>query len=76
MFCQSAARLSDLVRVLMEAFQASTEVQTMHAAAATLGRLVKTGGPLMADIVEEQVGGWGVAAAAGRWGCGTAAACL
>ena len=58
-FCQSAARLSDLVRVLMEAFQASTEVQTMHAAAATLGRLVKAGGPLMADIVEEQVGaGW------------------
>jgi FKBP12-rapamycin complex-associated protein len=54
-FCQSAARLSDLMRVLMEAFQATTEVQTMHAAAATLGRLVKAGGPLMADIVEEQV---------------------
>lgn len=55
-FCQSAARLSDLVKVLMEAFQATTEVHTMHAAAATLGRLVKAGGPLMADVVEEQVG--------------------
>jgi hypothetical protein len=56
-FSQSAARLSDLVKLLNEVFQATTEVPTMQAAAATLGRLVKAGGALMADVVEEQVGG-------------------
>ena len=56
-FAQSPPRLSDLVKVLMEAFQAGAEVHTMRAAAATLGRLVRAGGPLMADVVEEQVGG-------------------
>jgi hypothetical protein len=54
-FSSSAARLSDLVRTLMEVFTASTEVHTMQAGAATLGHLVKAGGPLMADVVEEQV---------------------
>lgn len=55
-FSGSAARLSDLVKALMEVFQATTEVHTMQAAAATLGNLVKAGGALMADVVEEQVG--------------------
>ncbi|KAI3435635.1 hypothetical protein D9Q98_001694 [Chlorella vulgaris] len=54
-FSGSAARLSDLVKALMEVFQATTEVHTMQAAAATLGNLVKAGGALMADVVEEQV---------------------
>lgn len=55
-FSQSAARLGELVKLAMEAFQATTEVHTMQAAAATLGRIVKAGGALMADVVEEQVG--------------------
>lgn len=63
-FSQSAARLGELVKLAMEAFQATTEVHTMQAAAATLGRIVKAGGALMADVVEEQVG-WG---GGGGWG--------
>lgn len=54
-FSSSAARLSDLVKLVMDAFASTTEVHTMMAAAATLGHLVKAGGPLMADVVEEQV---------------------
>ncbi|KAL4435039.1 hypothetical protein ABPG77_003864 [Micractinium sp. CCAP 211/92] len=54
-FSQSAARLGELVKLAMEAFQATTEAHTMQAAAATLGRIVKAGGALMADVVEEQV---------------------
>lgn len=54
-FSASASRLSDLVKTLMEVFQATTEVHTMQAAAITLGHLVKAGGALMADVVEEQV---------------------
>ena len=86
-FSGSAARLSDLVRALMDVFQATTEVHTMHAAAATLGRLVKAGGPLMADVVEEQVGRLsspcGQAPSRHCWSswpaarqCGVASACL
>ncbi len=65
-FSQSAARLGELVKLAMEAFQATTEAHTMQAAAATLGRIVKAGGALMADVVEEQVGGRLVAAGAVR----------
>ena len=60
-FGESAARLSDLVKVLMDifVFQPVTEQQTMELAARSLGRLVGTGGALMADVVEEQVRGPG-----------------
>lgn len=54
-FCESASRLSDLVRLLMDAFGAGTDPGTMELAASTLGRLVAAGGASVADVVEEQV---------------------
>ena len=53
-FGGSAARLADLVKILMDAFQPTTDQQCMEVAAKTLGHLVSTGGALMADVVEEQ----------------------
>ena len=60
-FGESPARLSDLVRLLMEVVQTpgGCEAVTMALAARTLGHLVRAGGPLMADVVEEQVRGRG-----------------
>lgn len=56
-FGESPARLSDLVKVLMDVFQqpGGCEPGTAVLAARTLGHLVRAGGPLMADVVEEQV---------------------
>ncbi|KDD73785.1 hypothetical protein H632_c1839p0, partial [Helicosporidium sp. ATCC 50920] len=54
-FGGSASRLSDLVKLVMESFQPNTDQHTMEVAAHTLGAVVRTGGPLMAGVVEEQV---------------------
>ena len=52
-FSESASRLSDLVRLLMDAFGAGTDPMTMELAATALGRLVAAGGASVADVVEE-----------------------
>ena len=54
-FADSAARLSELVKVLMEAFAPQNDTVVLEAAASALGHLVRGGGALMADVVEEQV---------------------
>lgn len=67
-FGESPARLSDLVKVLMDVFQqpgGGYEVHTLQLAAHTLGQLVRAGGALMADVVEEQVGWVGARGAQG-----------
>lgn len=54
-FGESVSRLSDLIRVLMDAFTANTDYSTMEHAALTLGRLVRIGGASISDVVEDQV---------------------
>ena len=54
-FGDSSSRLSELIRMLMEVFEAGTDLFTMEYAAATLGRLVRAGGSAISDVVEEQV---------------------
>lgn len=54
-FEDSVSRLSDLVRILMDAFGGGTDPITMEYAAGTLGRLVRAGGASLSDVVEEQV---------------------
>lgn len=55
LYSTSPARLSDLVKMLMEVFQLSSDQNTMEVAAKALGQTVKAGGALMAGVVEEQV---------------------
>ncbi|KAK9806315.1 hypothetical protein WJX72_010074 [[Myrmecia] bisecta] len=52
---ESAAKISNFALYLKEAFVPTTEPVVLEVAAATLGHLVKSGGALTADIVEEQV---------------------
>ena len=54
-FGESVSRLSDLVRILMDAFGGGTDSATMEYAAGTLGRLVRAGGSSLSDVVEDQV---------------------
>jgi FKBP12-rapamycin complex-associated protein len=54
-FGESVSRLSELIRILMDAFSSGTDVSTMEYAASTLGRLVRAGGASLSDVVEDQV---------------------
>lgn len=54
-FGESVSRLSELIRILMDAFSSGTDVSTMEYAASTLGRLVRAGGASVSDVVEDQV---------------------
>lgn len=54
-YSSSTPRLTDLAKLLMEAFQPTTDQATLEYAAKTLGKVVSSGGALMAGVAEEQV---------------------
>lgn len=55
LFGDSMNRLSDLIRILMDAFSSNSDLKAMKMASEVLGRLVTTGGVGVSDVVDEQV---------------------
>ena len=54
-FGDSMNRLSDLIRILMDAFGPSADAKSMQMASEVLGHLVTIGGVGVSDVVDEQV---------------------
>lgn len=52
-----SAKTTRLSQFLQEVFRADTDLTTLRLAAGTMGRLVKAGGPLTADVVDIEVCG-------------------
>lgn len=52
---ENAAKISNFASYLRSVFRTDTDPVTLEVAAATLGHLVQTGGPLTADVVEYEV---------------------
>lgn len=50
-----SAKTTRLSQFLQEVFCADTDLTTLRLAAGTMGRLVKAGGPLTADVVDIEV---------------------
>ena len=50
-----AAKTTRLSQFLQEVFRADTDLHTLRVAALTLGRLVKAGGPVTAEVVDSEV---------------------
>ena len=50
-----SAKTTRLSQFLQEVFRADTDLTTLRLAAGTMGRLVKAGGPLTADVVDIEV---------------------
>ncbi len=59
--------------MLRRLFEDSGDLVLLEVGATTLGHLVRSGGPMMADVVERQVGGgcvfWSVRLVLGFWQC-------
>ena len=65
-----AVKTTRLSQFLQEVFRADTDLHTLRVAALTLGRLVKAGGPVTAEVVDSEVHPLGpkfVATLAIRW---------
>lgn len=54
-FGESMSRLSELIRLVMDAFGPNPDVRSMQMASEVLGRLVSQGGVGVSDVVDEQV---------------------
>ena len=50
-----AVKTARLSQFLQEVFRADTDLHTLRVAALTLGRLVKAGGPVTAEVVDSEV---------------------
>ncbi len=50
-----AVKTTRLSQFLQEVFRADTDLHTLRVAALTLGRLVKAGGPVTAEVVDSEV---------------------
>lgn len=50
-----SAKTTRLSQFLQEVFRSDTDLATLKLAAGTMGRLVKAGGPLTADVVDIEV---------------------